>query len=46
MKLSLFEYDMALYAENHKEPVQKNLRKLPRINEFTKVAEYKIDIKY
>lgn len=46
MKLSLFEYDMGLYAENHKEAVQENLRKLCRINELSKVAEYKIDIKY
>lgn len=44
--MSLFEYDIELYAENHKEPVQENLRKLHKINEFSKVEEYKIDIKY
>lgn len=46
MKLFLFEYDMVFYVENYKEFVQKNLRKFFRINEFIKVVEYKIDIKY
>lgn len=46
MKLSLFEYGMGLYSENQKKFVWENLRKLWRINEFSKVAEYMIDIKY
>ena len=41
IKLSLFAYDMILYIENPKDAT-KNLLEL--INEFSKVAGYKINI--
>ena len=41
VKLSLFEDDMILYVENPKD----STKKLPElINEFSKVAQYKINI--
>ena len=42
VKLSLFADDMILYIENPEVPTKKIL--LDLINEFTKVAEYKINI--
>ena len=41
MKLSLFTDDMILYIENPKDATKKLL---DLINEFSKVAEYKINI--
>ena len=41
VKLSLFEDDMILYIENPKDPTKKLLE---LINEFSKVAGYKINI--
>ena len=40
VKLSLFAYDMILYIENSKDATRKLLE---LINEFGKVAEYKIN---
>ena len=40
VKLSLFADDMILYIENHKDSIWKLLE---LINEFNKVAEYKIN---
>ena len=40
VKLSLFADDMILYIENHKDSIRKLLE---LINEFNKVAEYKIN---
>ena len=40
MKLSLFADDMILYIDNHKDATRKLLE---LINEFTKVAEYKVN---
>ena len=41
VKLSLYAYDMILYIENPKDSTQKLLE---LINEFSKVAGYKINI--
>ena len=43
VKLSLFENDIILYIENIKDSTEK-LKKLILINEFHKVAGYKINI--
>ena len=40
--MSLFANDMILYLENPKDPTQKLLK---LINEFSKVAPYKINIR-
>ena len=44
VKLSLFENDIILYIENIKDSTEK-LKKLILINEFHKVAGYKINIR-
>ena len=43
VKLYLFADDVTLYIENHKVSIKKLLELM---NEFSKVAGYKIDIKY